>query len=131
MKRILLTVVTLLVATCLMAQNKTETINSVNVDLLLPIGKSTQGTYTIGNAVNILQLPLMAGIKCYFGNVFSIQTTSGVVVTNNGQGVNFIYSPSLNFNCGKVTVNTKFINTVIAGANNNIISIGLGITYKL
>ena len=160
MKRFLSIVVALLVTTVSMAQTKHETTNSINVDLLVPVGKSTQASHKLGNAVslqtelrcdkvgylattgynllvaksgyqNILQLPTLAGVKYYFNKVVSLQGAAGVVATNNAQGVNFIYSPAVNFVCGKVVANVKFVNTVIKGADNDIMSVGLGITYKL
>lgn len=161
MKKLVLILVTLLVAAATFAQNKRHTVSSVNMDLLAPISKAVKNTHIVGGGASlqlevrdskkvsylassgysillakpdyktIIQLPTMIGAKYRISDVVGVQLMGGINILNNGLGSKFVYAPGICFDYGKLTTNVKYTSTWINGGDEDITTVGLGISYKL
>lgn len=161
MKKVLLIIVALVVTAVSFAQNKRHTVSSVNVDLLAPVSKAVKNTHIAGGGASlqievrdgkkvsylassgyslllakpdyrtIIQLPTMMGAKYRISDVVGVQLMGGISILNNGLGSKFIYAPGVCFDYGKLTTNVRYTNTWINGSDEDITTVGLGISYKL
>lgn len=161
MKKTLLIILALLLTATTFAQNRTRTISSLNLDLLAPVSDAIKNTHIVGGGASlqievrsskklsyitssgysvilpkpgynaIIQLPTMMGAKYRITDVVGMQLMGGIVVLNNGLGSKFSYAPGFYFDYGKLTTNVRYTCTWINGGDEDITTVGLGISYKL
>jgi hypothetical protein len=161
MKKLVLILISLLTVLFATAQNKRRTISSVNFDLLAPVSDAIKNNYIVGGGASlqievrdnkkisyvassgysvllpkpgygaIIQLPTMIGAKYRINDVVGMQLMGGIVVLNNGLGSKFAYTPGFYFDYGKLTTNVRYSCTWVNGGDQDITTVGLGISYKL
>jgi hypothetical protein len=89
--------------------------------------------YVLGRDANqsFVQIPSLVGVRLHLDSTWSISQGAGFSFFNEGIGFRTTYSTSLKFDVGKLSINGKYMTSIIPGHGNDLSAFIINFSYKI